>query len=132
MAVEARERLSEMNHWNKESVTAAVQFDQTQYDKAQLHAIQCQKALADVFKEIDAIITPSAPGEATTDLVSISRSAFNRIWTLMHGPCVTIPAFEGPNGMPVGLQVVGPLGTMIASSRSLRRSRRVLAWTTER
>jgi Asp-tRNA(Asn)/Glu-tRNA(Gln) amidotransferase A subunit family amidase len=29
----------------------------------------------------------------------------------MHGPCVTIPAFTGPNGMPVGLQVVGAIGS---------------------
>ena len=29
----------------------------------------------------------------------------------MHVPCVTIPAFAGPNGMPVGLQVVGPVGS---------------------
>ena len=28
----------------------------------------------------------------------------------MHGPCVTIPAFTGPAGMPVGLQVVGAIG----------------------
>jgi Asp-tRNA(Asn)/Glu-tRNA(Gln) amidotransferase A subunit family amidase len=29
----------------------------------------------------------------------------------MGVPCVTIPAFEGPNGMPVGLQLVGPVGS---------------------
>jgi Asp-tRNA(Asn)/Glu-tRNA(Gln) amidotransferase A subunit family amidase len=29
---------------------------------------------------------------------------------MMHGPCVTIPAFTGPNRMPMGFQVVGPVG----------------------
>jgi Asp-tRNA(Asn)/Glu-tRNA(Gln) amidotransferase A subunit family amidase len=42
--------------------------------------------------------------------VSVSSSAFNRTWTLMHVPCLTIPAYRGPNGMPVGLQIVGPIG----------------------
>ncbi len=28
----------------------------------------------------------------------------------MRGPCLTVPAFTGPNGMPVGLQIVGPAG----------------------
>ena len=27
-----------------------------------------------------------------------------------HVPCLTIPAYRGPNGMPVGLQIVGPIG----------------------
>ena len=57
------------------------------------------------------IVTPSACGEATRDLTGVSDSAFNRIWTLMHGPCISIPAFKGPNGMPVGIQVVGPVGS---------------------
>jgi Asp-tRNA(Asn)/Glu-tRNA(Gln) amidotransferase A subunit family amidase len=35
---------------------------------------------------------------------------FNRVWTLMHVPCLTIPAYRGPSGMPVGVQVVGPVG----------------------
>jgi Asp-tRNA(Asn)/Glu-tRNA(Gln) amidotransferase A subunit family amidase len=40
----------------------------------------------------------------------------------MHVPCVTIPTFTGPIGMPVGLQVVGPVGTddhMIALSQAV-------------
>ena len=57
------------------------------------------------------IYTPSTIGEAPQDLISISSSAFNRTWTLMHGPCVTIPVYHGPNGMPVGVQVVGPIGS---------------------
>ena len=57
------------------------------------------------------LITPSTTGEAPADLVSVSSSAFNRTWTLMHVPCVTIPAYRGPNGMPVGVQVVGPIGS---------------------
>jgi Asp-tRNA(Asn)/Glu-tRNA(Gln) amidotransferase A subunit family amidase len=33
----------------------------------------------------------------------------------MHGPCITIPAFSGPNGLPVGVQVVGPPGADAAT-----------------
>lgn len=110
MALEARDHLPTMNHWIRDSLTAAKRVDQAQFDKAQFHVVQCQQAMADVFRSCDAIITPSTAGEAIVDVVSVSNSAFNRIWTLLHVPCVTIPAFEGPNGMPVGLQVVGPIG----------------------
>jgi Asp-tRNA(Asn)/Glu-tRNA(Gln) amidotransferase A subunit family amidase len=28
------------------------------------------------------------------------------IWTTLHVPSITLPVFEGPNGMPVGAQFV--------------------------
>ena len=34
----------------------------------------------------------------------------NRVWTLLHVPCVTVPVATGPNGLPVGLQVIGRIG----------------------
>jgi Asp-tRNA(Asn)/Glu-tRNA(Gln) amidotransferase A subunit family amidase len=111
MAAEARDHLATMNDWIKDSLTAASKHGQGTYDKAQLHAVQCQRATAEMFTHCDILITPSTAGEAIADVVSVSNSAFNRIWTLMHVPCVTIPAFTGPNGMPVGLQLVGPVGS---------------------
>jgi Asp-tRNA(Asn)/Glu-tRNA(Gln) amidotransferase A subunit family amidase len=35
---------------------------------------------------------------------------FNRMWTLLHVPAVTLPGFTGANGLPVGVQVIGPVG----------------------
>jgi amidase len=100
-----------MNHWLQETRRAATTIDAARYEKAQLHALECQRALGEIFERCDVIITPSACGEATRDLTGVSDSAFNRIWTLMHGPCISIPAFKGPHGMPVGIQVVGPVGS---------------------
>ena len=107
---EARHHLATMNHWLKRELGASDRPDDAQYARAQIHSLACQRALAKLFERCDAIIAPSTCGEAVTDLVSVSNSAFNRVWTLMRGPCLTIPAYTGPNGMPVGLQVVGPIG----------------------
>jgi amidase len=100
-----------MNHWLQEMRRAGPTIDAARYDKAQLHGLECQRALGEIFARYDVMITPSACGEATRDLKGVSDSAFNRIWTLMHGPCISIPAFKGPHGMPVGIQVVGPVGS---------------------
>jgi Asp-tRNA(Asn)/Glu-tRNA(Gln) amidotransferase A subunit family amidase len=32
----------------------------------------------------------------------------NSMWTLLHMPCVNIPGAVGPNGLPVGVTLVGP------------------------
>ena len=61
-----------------------------------------------IFKDVDILITPSALGEAPKDLTNIENHNFNYLWTLMYTPCVNIPAFNGPNNLPVGLQIVGP------------------------
>jgi Asp-tRNA(Asn)/Glu-tRNA(Gln) amidotransferase A subunit family amidase len=110
LAHEARDHMPKLNSWIRDSLAAAARHDQSRFDRAQGHAIKCQSALATVFQQCDVLITPSTIGEAPADLVSISSSVFNRTWTLMHVPCLTIPAYRGPSGMPVGIQVVGPIG----------------------
>jgi amidase len=110
LAQEARDHLSKLNFWIRDGLAAAARHDLKRFDRAQQHTIECQRALATIFDQCDVLLTPSTAGEAPADLVSISSSVFNRTWTLMHVPCVTIPAYSGPNRMPVGVQVVGPVG----------------------
>ena len=58
-------------------------------------------------KGIDALLTPSAAGEAPAGLASTGQATFNYIWTHMYMPAVTLPRFTGPTGLPVGIQLVG-------------------------
>jgi Asp-tRNA(Asn)/Glu-tRNA(Gln) amidotransferase A subunit family amidase len=102
--------LPQLNHYIQASHIQAQRHDQAAYDRAQQHALRCRSALAEVFARCDVLITPAAAGEAVADLVSVSNSGFNRIWTLMHTPALSLPLFTGAAGMPVGLQVVGPIG----------------------
>jgi Asp-tRNA(Asn)/Glu-tRNA(Gln) amidotransferase A subunit family amidase len=110
LVAEARDHRVKLNTWIRDSLDAAARHGASRYDQAQRHAVECQSALAAIFEKYDVLITPSTTGEAPADLVSVSSSVFNRTWTLMHVPCVNLPLSRGPNGMPVGLQVVGPVG----------------------
>ena len=55
----------------------------------------------------DAILTLPAPGEAPKTLASTGDAIFNSLWTMLHMPCLTLPAGAGPQGLPVGIQLVG-------------------------
>ncbi len=58
----------------------------------------------------DAVLCPSAPGEAPEGLGWTGDPVFNSLWTLLHGPCVTVPAGAGPKGLPLGVQLAGRIG----------------------
>jgi Asp-tRNA(Asn)/Glu-tRNA(Gln) amidotransferase A subunit family amidase len=67
-------------------------------------------ALYGLMADMDALLTPSAPGEAPEGLGWTGEPAFNSLWTMLHGPNVTIPAGTGPKGLPMGVQLVGRVG----------------------
>jgi len=77
------------------------------YDAARLHARDCRRQLAERMRDYDYLLTPSAPGEAPATLEATGSSVFNRVWTLLGVPCVTLPSGTGPNGLPLGVQLVG-------------------------
>lgn len=71
-------------------------------------AAECRARFDVLAAPYDAVITPSTTGEAPFGPDNTGAATFNRIWTLLHTPCVNVPGFNGPNGMPVGLTVTGP------------------------
>jgi Asp-tRNA(Asn)/Glu-tRNA(Gln) amidotransferase A subunit family amidase len=80
------------------------------YDAAVAEAQSARSRLGDFFGQCAAIVIPAAPGEAPAGLAYTGNPVFNRIWTLLGTPCVTIPADKGKTGLPVGVQLVGRIG----------------------
>ncbi len=66
-------------------------------------------ALAPIFARFDAILTPASPGPAPEGLTSTGPASFNAFWTYTGVPCVTLPLLE-VDGLPMGVQLVGPRG----------------------
>jgi Asp-tRNA(Asn)/Glu-tRNA(Gln) amidotransferase A subunit family amidase len=80
------------------------------YDEARAIAKGSRKALADIFADVDVLLTFSAPGAAPKGLASTGDPRFNQLWTLMGVPCVNIPATIADGGLPVGVQVIARFG----------------------
>jgi Asp-tRNA(Asn)/Glu-tRNA(Gln) amidotransferase A subunit family amidase len=80
------------------------------YTEAVALAEQCRRLLDGVFRSHDVLLVPSAPGEAPRGLDATGDPLFNHMWTLLHVPAVTLPGLTGSHGLPVGVQVIGPLG----------------------
>jgi Asp-tRNA(Asn)/Glu-tRNA(Gln) amidotransferase A subunit family amidase len=80
------------------------------YDAAKALVAEARAGFNDVLDGLDVLLTPSAPGEAPEGLGATGDPVFNRIWTALGVPCISVPGLTGPTGMPVGVQVVGRWG----------------------
>lgn len=104
------------NHREKLSPTLRekLEWGAAQSGEALAAARTTFRTLQDAFPAamggFDIMLTPSAPGEAPLGLAWTGDPAFNLIWTSLHVPCVTVPAGVGPNGMPLGIQIVTARG----------------------
>ncbi|MEJ6022387.1 amidase [Ramlibacter sp. PS4R-6] len=80
------------------------------YAKAQAAARQARLDAHGWIKDIDVLLTPSAPDEAPMGFGSTGASTFNRAWTLLATPCVSVPGAKGASGLPMGVQVIAAAG----------------------
>jgi Asp-tRNA(Asn)/Glu-tRNA(Gln) amidotransferase A subunit family amidase len=79
-----------------------------EYERARQRVRRVRRQLAVQMRECDFLLTPSATGEAPEGLKSTGNAVFNRAWTALGMPCVTLPCGKGPRGLPLGVQVVAP------------------------
>lgn len=102
-----------IHHWNllsefqRDKLAGWLNVSYEQYREAEAVLEQCRRDLADVMKDIDLLLTPSAPGEAPAGLTSTGDTSFNILPTWTYTPCITLPVFTGPSGLPVGIQLIG-------------------------
>ena len=66
-----------------------------------------KRAFATLVEDGEVGLTLPAPGEAPVGLASTGSAAFNRLWTLLGLPCLTLPVGRGVRGLPLGVQLVG-------------------------
>jgi amidase len=75
------------------------------YDEALAQAAAARAALAQHTAGLDAWLAPAAPGVAPKGLASTGDPVFNRLWTVLHVPCLSLPCLSH-EGLPVGVQVI--------------------------
>ena len=93
-----------------EQMSQAIQTGQSiaaeQYHAALRLAERSRQELDQILDSFDILIAPCVNGEAPMGLAYAGDPSFQGLWTLLHVPTLSIPAIRGPNGMPVGIQVI--------------------------
>jgi Asp-tRNA(Asn)/Glu-tRNA(Gln) amidotransferase A subunit family amidase len=105
-------------------IAAGGKVTREQYEAGIALARRCRLRIDDVFHDCDVLLAPSAPGEAPS-IETTGDPIFGLMWTLLRLPCLTLPHGTGPNGLPLGIQVIGRRGgdtAMFVDAEWIRRA----------
>jgi amidase len=101
------------HHWNEISETLrkgriadGMACSLETYLEMKAFAEHCRAAIDPVIASYDVLLTAAAYGEAPVGWNAFVGAPVFMMWTLLHVPTITLPVFQGPNGMPIGAQLI--------------------------
>ena len=115
---QGRDRLSEPL---RKQIEAGQKVSAVDYQRALRQIDPIHESFVELFEQrYDAILTAAAPSAAPKGLGATGDPAFCTLWTLCGMPCITLPLLQSADGLPIGVQLVGPRG---GDARLLRTAR---------
>ena len=111
--------------------------------QAEVHRIQ----VAQLFDEIDLLVTPTTAIEAwphrqtpmelgghrlEEGIANPSAIPFTALWNILWNPAASVPCGFSDSGMPLGLQIIGPINDDPTVFRAARAFELARPWTAQR
>jgi Asp-tRNA(Asn)/Glu-tRNA(Gln) amidotransferase A subunit family amidase len=94
-----------------ELIAAGRKTDESQYRAARALVAGCARELGDALGETGVLMSFSTPGAAPLLAAGTGNSVFNRGWTAMGAPSLTLPfGANAESGLPLGVQFVAAPG----------------------
>ncbi len=84
------------NKYSAKEYAEAIDFMKRSYESYQ-----------EVFEDYHGVLSPSSPGVAPKGLKSTGTAEFNKVWSYLGTPCISLPLLEGENNLPLGVQLIG-------------------------
>ena len=91
----------------REAIARGLKYSAKEYTDAIDFMKRSYESYKEVFEDYHGIITPSSSGVADKGLKSTGSADFQKIWTYMGLPAISLPLLTGENDLPLGVQLVG-------------------------
>ena len=108
LAAEAEQHWDEIGEEMRDLLNSAGEIPASDIADAWRVVNICRMAFAGLFDPGEVILTPSVPDEPSRNLADLGDGIFSRTWMMLDAPSLHLPLTTGPNGMPLGLQLVAP------------------------
>ena len=109
-AFERTRRADLLSPSSRAELAAGAAISRTRYLEALALIVRCRALYAAAIAPYDFLLSASAPGEAPAGLDDTGEAMFNRWGSGLLVPCLNLPGFTGPKGLPVGIQLMGAIG----------------------
>ena len=90
-----------------DAISRGLKYSAKDYSDAIDFMKQSYESYKEVFEDYYGILTPSSSGVAEKGLNSTGSADFQKIWTYLGLPSISLPLLTGENDLPLGLQLVG-------------------------
>ena len=98
---------NEYGHKLRAVIEAGFHVPAPSYVRAQQIRTLLIEAMRTLMHNVDVLATPSAPGPAPAGLGSTGSPAYNRPFSFLGFPSLTVPCGFTKNGLPLGIQLGG-------------------------
>jgi Asp-tRNA(Asn)/Glu-tRNA(Gln) amidotransferase A subunit family amidase len=99
-----------LDDYYRENIARGAAISDTDIAAALTAVAESRRKAAAVFGNAELILTPPAAGPAPEGLAFTGDPLFNKVWTALHWPCLTLPAAKHDDRLPLGVQLVAPQG----------------------
>jgi aspartyl-tRNA(Asn)/glutamyl-tRNA(Gln) amidotransferase subunit A len=79
-----------------------------EYLRAQRLRRLFQEEVVQMFSEVDVLMTPATPAPAPRGLDTTGDNRFQLPWSCCGIPAITLPSGLSQDGLPLGIQLIGP------------------------
>ncbi len=90
-----------------DAITRGNKYSAKEYAEAIDFMKRSYESYKEVFEDYHGVLSPSSPGVAPKGLKSTGTAEFNKVWSYMGTPCISLPLLEGENNLPLGVQLIG-------------------------
>ena len=96
-----------LSKYMQEAITKGNKHSAKEYAEAIDFMKRSYESYQEVFEDYHGVLTPSSPGVAPKGLKSTGTAEFNKVWSYLGTPCISLPLLEGENNLPLGIQMIG-------------------------
>ena len=91
----------------RETIGGGLTIPATEYARILQARLRQRAEVGSLLSQVDALLTPGAPGTAPKDLTTTGDPVIQRPWTTIGLPSISLPTGLGQNGLPLAIQLVG-------------------------
>ncbi len=96
-----------LSNYMQDAISNGNKYTAKEYAEAIDFMKRSYESYEEVFEDYHGVLSPSSPGVAPKGLKSTGTAEFNKVWSYLGTPCISLPLLEGENNLPLGVQLIG-------------------------